>query len=55
MSGRVVRAGRTITVCSGEVVAITGTQEKQVAVMLATIIAVPAAGRATADAAQTEL
>jgi len=53
--GRVVRAGRTITVCSGEVVAITRTQEKQVAVMLATMIAVPAAGRATADAAQTEL
>jgi uncharacterized protein (TIGR00369 family) len=38
--GRVVRSGRTITVCSGEVVALTGTEEKQVAVMLATIIAV---------------
>lgn len=41
--GRVVRAGRTITVCSGEVVAITGSDEKQVAMMLATMIAVPAA------------
>lgn len=38
--GRVVRSGRTITVCSGEVVAITGSEEKQVAAMLATIIAV---------------
>jgi acyl-coenzyme A thioesterase PaaI-like protein len=41
--GRVVRSGRTITVCSGEVVAITGTDEKQVAVILATMIAIPAA------------
>jgi uncharacterized protein (TIGR00369 family) len=41
--GRVVRAGRTITVCSGEVVAITSAEEKTVAVMLATMIAVPAA------------
>lgn len=41
--GRVVRAGRTITVCSGEVVAITGTEEKHVATMLATMIAVPVA------------
>jgi uncharacterized protein (TIGR00369 family) len=40
--GRVVRAGRTITVCSGEVVAIAGASEKQVAVMLATMITVPA-------------
>jgi uncharacterized protein (TIGR00369 family) len=38
--GRVLRSGRTITVCSGEVVAITGSEEKQVAVMLATIITV---------------
>lgn len=37
---RVVRSGRTITVCSGEVVALTGSQETQVAVMLATIISV---------------
>jgi uncharacterized protein (TIGR00369 family) len=38
--GHVVRSGKTITVCSGEVVALTGSQEKQVAVMLATIISV---------------
>jgi len=38
--GRVVRSGKTITVCSGEVVALTGSEEKQVAVMLATIISV---------------
>ena len=38
--GRVVRSGRRITVCSGDVVALTGSQETQVAVMLATIIAV---------------
>lgn len=38
--GRVVRSGQTITVCSGEVIALTGSQEKQVAVMLATIIVV---------------
>ena len=41
--GRVVRAGRTITVCSGEVVAVTGAEETHVAVMLATMIRVPAA------------
>lgn len=41
--GRVVRSGRTITVCSGEVVAVTGTEEKHVATMLATMIAVPVA------------
>ena len=38
--GRVVRSGRTVTVCSGEVVALTGSAEKQVAVMLATIMTV---------------
>jgi acyl-coenzyme A thioesterase PaaI-like protein len=37
---RVVRSGQKITVCSGEVVALTGSHEKQVAVMLATMIAV---------------
>jgi uncharacterized protein (TIGR00369 family) len=40
--GRVIRAGRMITVCSGEVVAISGADEKQVAVMQATMISVPA-------------
>ncbi len=38
--GRVVRSGRTITVCSGELVAVNGSEEKQVAVMLATMMAV---------------
>jgi uncharacterized protein (TIGR00369 family) len=38
--GRVLRAGRTITVCSGDVVAITGGEEKVVATMLATMIEV---------------
>ncbi len=42
--GRVVRSGKTITVCTGEVVAVSGTEEKQVAVMLATMITVPAEG-----------
>jgi uncharacterized protein (TIGR00369 family) len=38
--GRVVRAGRTITVCTGEVWAVTGTQSRMVAVMQATMMAV---------------
>ena len=38
--GRVVRSGQKITVCSGEVIALAGSLEKQVAVMLATMIAV---------------
>jgi uncharacterized protein (TIGR00369 family) len=38
--GKVVRAGRTITVCSGDVVAIEGGKEKVVAIMLATMISV---------------
>lgn len=42
--GRVERAGRRITVCSGEVVAVDGTEETPVAVMLATIIPVEATG-----------
>jgi uncharacterized protein (TIGR00369 family) len=40
--GRVERSGQRISVCSGEVVAITGSEEKKVAVMLATMIAVEA-------------
>lgn len=39
--GRVVRAGRTITVCAADVFGITGDQEKHVATMLATMITVP--------------
>jgi len=36
--GRVLRAGRTLTVCSGEVLAVTGNEEKPVAAMLATMM-----------------
>jgi len=38
--GRVVKAGRTITVCAGDVIAVSGGKEKVVATMLATMIAV---------------
>ncbi len=38
--GRVVRAGRTLTVCSGEVFAISGGDSRIVAVMQATMMAV---------------
>jgi uncharacterized protein (TIGR00369 family) len=38
--GRVVRPGRTVTVCSGDVVAIVGGSEKVVATMLATMATV---------------
>ena len=40
--GRVVRAGRTLTVCHGEVVARTGAGERAVAVMQATMMRVAA-------------
>ena len=36
--GRVVRAGRTLTVCQADVLAVTGEDEKLVAVMTATIM-----------------
>jgi uncharacterized protein (TIGR00369 family) len=36
--GRVLRAGRTLTVCSGEVMAVSGNQEKPIAAMLATLM-----------------
>ncbi len=39
--GRVVRAGRTITVCAADVFGLVGEQEKHVATMLATIISLP--------------
>lgn len=42
--GRVLRAGRTITVCACDVFALVGSEEKHVATMLATIISVPSAG-----------
>jgi len=38
---RVVRAGQTITVCTGDVFAYSAASEKLVATMLATVIAVP--------------
>lgn len=38
--GKVIRAGRTITVCSADVFGLTGDSEKHVATMLATIIIV---------------
>ena len=38
--GRVVRPGKTLTVCAGEVFAVDGGEEKAVAAMLATIMAV---------------
>jgi uncharacterized protein (TIGR00369 family) len=39
--GRVMRAGKTLTVCTGDVVARTGDTENVVATMLATLMAVP--------------
>lgn len=39
--GRVVRAGRTLTVCNGEVWAVTGRTATLVAVMQATMMAIP--------------
>jgi uncharacterized protein (TIGR00369 family) len=38
--GRVVRPGRTVSVCSGDVVAVAGANEKVVAMMLATMATV---------------
>ncbi len=38
--GRVVRTGRTITVCTGEVWAVTGAEARMVAIMQATMMAV---------------
>lgn len=38
---RVVRAGKTLTVCAGDVFAVAGGEEKVAATMLATVMAVP--------------
>ena len=38
--GRVVRAGRTLTICSGDVFALEGKDEKHVLTMLATVMTV---------------
>jgi uncharacterized protein (TIGR00369 family) len=43
--GRVIRPGRTVTVCSGDVVAISCDSEKVVATMLATMATVGGPGR----------
>lgn len=40
--GRVVKPGKTLTVCTGEVVARTGGQERVVAIMTATLMTLPA-------------
>ena len=39
--GKVVKPGRTITVCTGEVFALTGGEQKAIAVMQTTMMAVP--------------
>jgi uncharacterized protein (TIGR00369 family) len=39
--GRVIKAGRTLTVCSGEAIAVEKDKEKLIATMQATMIAVP--------------
>jgi uncharacterized protein (TIGR00369 family) len=39
--GRVIKPGRTLTVCNGEVLAIEGTKQKVIAAMQATMMAVP--------------
>jgi len=41
---QVKRAGRTLTVCTADALAITGSEEKVVATMLATIMTVPGQG-----------
>ena len=40
-TARVVKAGRTLTVCTAEVVAVTGAEETLVAVMQGTMIGLP--------------
>ena len=45
--GKVLRSGKTITVCSGDVVAVENGKEKVVATMLATMISVSAQGAVT--------
>ena len=44
--GRVIRAGRTVTVCAGEALALGDGEPKTVAVMQATMMAVRASGEA---------
>ena len=42
--GRVIRSGRTLSVCRGDAVALTGEEERHVATMTATMMAVASAG-----------
>ena len=49
--GRVIRPGRTVTVCAGDVLAVIGGKEKLVATMLATMATVSGEAR---DVARTE-
>ena len=42
--GRVVRASRTLTVCRGDAVAFTGDEERHVATMIATMMALGSRG-----------
>jgi acyl-coenzyme A thioesterase PaaI-like protein len=42
--GRVLRTGRTLTVCRGDAVTISGGQEKHVATLTATLIAITRGG-----------
>lgn len=49
--GRVIRPGRTVTVCSGDVLALSGGKEKRVATMLATMAMVSREG---SDVPRTE-
>src|SRR5437016_12167728 len=49
--GRVIRPGRTVTVCGGDVLAVIGGKEKLVATMLATMATVSVEAR---DVARTE-
>ena len=46
---RVTRAGRTLTVCAGDVFAVRGTEEKPVATMLATMMSFKAAASGPRD------
>lgn len=52
--GRVIRPGRTVTVCVGDVVAVDGGHETLVATLLATMMRVTGERPVSAPAAQTE-
>jgi uncharacterized protein (TIGR00369 family) len=52
--GRVIRAGRTVTVCAGDVVAVEGGREKLVATILATMMRVGAERLVAPPAAETQ-